>query len=429
MLGGGTFTTQDKILPGAYINFVSAARARAVLSERGTAAIALEADWGPEDVFTISSENRSFQQDVERLFGYTFWHDKLKGVRDLFARARVGHFYRLGTGGAKAQNPFAVARYSGVRGNALQIVIEPGEAESTFDVSVYLDTTEVNTQTVTSAADLIDNDYVTFIKTATLAPTAGTPLTGGTNGVLSNGDYQTFLDNIESYTFNALGCTSSDDTVKGLFAAFTKRMRDEVGMKFQCVIHKYPGADFEGIVSVENNEAPDMVYWVTGALAGCAINRSLTNSPYDGEFDVNVGYTQEQLENAILGGKFIFHRVGDIAHVLEDINTLRSFTETKSEDFASNQTIRVLDQIATDTAALFATRYLGIIPNDQAGRISLWNDIVSHRREMERIRAIEEFDPSDVTVVRGDHKKSVVVSDKVTPVNAMSQLYMTVVVE
>ena len=35
-LGGGTFVTQNKTLPGAYINFVSAA-ASATLSDRGIA--------------------------------------------------------------------------------------------------------------------------------------------------------------------------------------------------------------------------------------------------------------------------------------------------------------------------------------------------------------------------------------------------------
>ena len=34
-LGGGTFTSQNKELPGAYINFVSAASASAALSDRG----------------------------------------------------------------------------------------------------------------------------------------------------------------------------------------------------------------------------------------------------------------------------------------------------------------------------------------------------------------------------------------------------------
>ena len=36
--------------------------------------------------------------------------------------------------------------------------------------------------------------------------------------------------------------------------------------------------------------------------------------------------------------------------------------------FQSNQTIRVCDQIANDTAVLFNTRYVGTVPNDASGR-------------------------------------------------------------
>lgn len=114
--------------------------------------------------------------------------------------------------------------------------------------------------------------------------------------------------------------------------------------------------------------------------------------------------------------------------MLEDINTFISFTPDKSEDFSSNQTIRVLDQIANDIAALFQTKYLGAVPNDAAGRVSLWSDIVSHHRQLEQIRAIENFEDSDVNVQQGNSKKAVEVSDAVTPVNAMSKLYMTVTV-
>ena len=41
MLGGGVFVTQNKILPGSYINFVNASKATATLGERGVVAIAL----------------------------------------------------------------------------------------------------------------------------------------------------------------------------------------------------------------------------------------------------------------------------------------------------------------------------------------------------------------------------------------------------
>ncbi len=44
-LGGGTFSVQNKELPGAYINFVSAALADAALSGRGIVTMPLETDW------------------------------------------------------------------------------------------------------------------------------------------------------------------------------------------------------------------------------------------------------------------------------------------------------------------------------------------------------------------------------------------------
>ena len=90
--------------------------------------------------------------------------------------------------------------------------------------------------------------------------------------------------------------------------------------------------------------------------------------------------------------------------------------------------MRVCDQIANDIADIFNTRYLGVVPNDNAGRISLWNDIVKHHQQLMDIRAIENFSPEDVVVEQGDSKKAVVVTDLVTVVNAMAQLYMTVTV-
>lgn len=61
--------------------------------------------------------------------------------------------------------------------------------------------------------------------------------------------------------------------------------------------------------------------------------------------------------------------------------------------------------------------------------MSLWRDITKHHEQLQEIRAIENFDPENVTVEKGDTKKAVVVTDYVSPVNAMAQLYMTVWVQ
>ena len=434
-LGGGSFITQNKVLPGAYINFVSAARASSTLSDRGIVALALELDWGPdEEIFTVTQEE--FQNNSFKMFGYEYKHEKLKGLRDLFKNAKKAYLYKL-NGGVKASNAYATAKYKGSRGNEIKIVIAANvDDPSKYDVSTYLGTSLVDMQIVSTTKELIGNTYVDFITTATLQVTAGTALTGGTNGDPVTGtEYQGFLDKIESYSFNTLGCLSTTESIKNTFIAFTKRMRDEMGVKFQLVGHKCNGAEYEGVISVENvvldNGAigSELVYWTLGAEGACAVNKSCTNKKYDGEYIIDVNYKQGQLESAIKDGKLIFHKVGEEVRVLADINTFTTTTDEKGEDFKSNQTIRVLDQIANDTAALFNNKYLGNIPNDKSGRISLWNDIVTINKELQKIRAIEEFNPDNIVVEQGNSKKSVVVGQGITSVNAMEQLYMTVVVQ
>lgn len=433
-LGGGTFVTQNKILPGAYINFVSAAKASATLSDRGIAAMALELDWGVDnEVFEVTSGD--FQKNSIKLFGYDYTHEKLKGLRDLFKNIKTLYAYRLNSAGAKATNTYATAKYSGVRGNDLKVIIQKNtDDNSKFDVKTVLDTSLIDTQTVAAASELKDNDFLIWKKDATLAVTVSTPLAGGTNGAaVATGDYQTFLNKVESYSFNALGVVSETPAVNELFSAYGKRLRDEMGVKFQVVTWK-TAADYEGTVNVKNEITDDgwskasLVYWVTGVIAGCEVNKSNLNKKYDGEFTVNADFTQTQLENAIKAGEFTLHKVGNELRVLQDVNSLVTISDTKGDVFKDNQTIRVIDQIANDLAVLFKNKYLGTVPNDAAGRISLWTDIVKHHEQLQNIRAIENFADTDVTVSQGDTKKAVVVTDVVTVVNAMAQLYMTVTV-
>ena len=433
-LGGGTFVTQNKDLPGAYINFVALAKASATLSDRGAATMPLELDWGVEgEVFVVTNED--FQKNTLKIFGYSYDHNKMKGLRDLFKNITTLFAYRLNGGGAKATNTFATAKFGGVRGNDLKIVIQNNvDSETLYDVKTVLGTTVVDTQTVSNASELVANDYVSFKTDASLEVTAGVSLSGGTNGTVDGAAHQTYLDKIESYSFNAIGVIAVEDSIKSLYVNFCKRMRDEIGVKFQGVIYN-KAADSEAVVNVKNKITDEgwseagLVYWVTGIIAGCAINKSNLNKVYDGEFTVDVDYTQTQLIKAIKDGEFTLHKVGSDIRVLEDINSLVTVSETKGDVFKDNQTIRVIDQVANDIAVLFNTKYLGAVPNDEAGRISLWTDIVKHHEELQSIRAIEDFSDDDVKIAQGENKKSVVVTDAIKVVNAMSKLYMTVTVE
>lgn len=427
-LGGGTFAVQNKKLPGSYINFVAASRSSSLLGERGTVALALPLDWGPDNVI-MEIDREDFLHGSRSLLGYEYDDEKMKPLRETFRRARKVLLYKLaGEGAVAASNTLATAKQTGTRGNDLMTVVRANVIDpSKFDVLVYLDATLVFQQNaVATSGELIANDYVTWAEGVELALHVGEPLVGGTNGATATSQvWQTFLTKLEAHSFNVLACASETAEIAALVVAFTKRMRDEVGLKFQSVVYNVD-ADYEGTVNVAN--ASSMVYWTAGALAGARVFESLTNAIYDGENTVAVDYTQTQLEQALEAGKFLFHRVGDSVRVLEDINSLTTLSEAKSEEFKINQTIRVLDQIATDIATVFNTKYLGLIPNDESGRISLWSDVVNFLTELRESRAIDAFEEENVKVTEGKNKKAVVVSLGVTPISAMTQLYMTVVV-
>lgn len=431
--GGGTFTAQNKVLPGTYVNIVSASSASEVLSDRGIATMPLELDWGVEgEVFTVTADD--FCKKSKKIFGYDYAHEKMKGLRDLFLNIHTLYAYRLNSGGEKAANDFAAAKYSGIRGNDLKIVIQQNaDNESLFDVKTLLDAAVVDEQTVSKAAELLENDYVTFKADTVLSVTAASPLTGGTNGTADGTSYQSYADKIESYTYNAMGIVTTDETTEKLFVAFNRRMRDEMGIKFQLVVHNH-AADYMGVVNVKNKvtdadcSPASLVYWVTGVIAGCAVNKSCENMVYNGEYTANTDYTQNDLINARKAGEFTLHKANSTVRVLADINSMVTVTDDCGEIFKENQTVRVIDQLANDDAVLFNTKYLGMVPNDAAGRISLWSDLVKIRQALNDKRAIQGFKDSDVTIEQGENKKSVVVASNITVVNAMSQLYMTITV-
>ena len=433
-LGGGSFTTQNKVLPGTYINFVSAAASTPELSERGIATMPLELDWGKEgSVFTVSSEE--FQKNSMELFGYAYEHEKMKGLRELFRGASTLHAYRLNGGGTKAANDYATAKYSGTRGNDIRIVIqENADNTSMFDVITYLDSVKLDTQTVAKTDELKSNEYVDFKSGAVLAKTAAKPLNGGTNGTVDGKAYQDYADRIESYTFNTMGIVTTDETVKNMFVSFVKRMRDEVGIKFQVVLYQC-AADYMGVIDVKNKVEEEswpesaLVYWVTGAECGCMVNKSCQNKKYDGEFNVNTVYTQSELQTAIKAGEFVLHNVNSDIRVLEDINSMVTTTEECGDIFKDNQTIRVIDQLGNEDAVLFNTKYLGTVPNNDSGRISLWSDLVKIRQQLQDMGAIENFTDSDVEVTQGNSKKSVVVTGTVQVAGTMSKVYMTITVQ
>lgn len=434
MLGGGSFLTQNKILPGSYINFVSKNTGINVFGERGVVAIGIPMNWGQYLIKEITKED--FMNNSLSLFGYEYNAPELISIREVFRNAKKIIFYNLNRNNASYSScTYGTSKNFGIRSNDLKISIATNvDNTSKKDVKLYLGDSLVFSQTASNSSELEKNEYVNWKGNISLQNTALTNFTGGKNGSFTGSNVTSFLNQLESYSFNSLVIMVDNGDIEDIVIAYTKRMRDEIGKKFQCITINNSG-DYEGNICVYNSLNDDdydsyyIMAWVAGAVAACPVNKSLTNKLYDGEHSIDTEYTQATFESIIKSGDFCFHNVNGETRVLLDINTLTTTTSEKGEDFKDNQTVRICDQIAGDVAEIFNNYYLGKVPNDNAGRNSLWCDIVKHHQKLKDIRAIDDFDETAITVAKGDDNKSVVITDCITPANSMTKLYMTVTIE
>lgn len=425
-LGGGTFTLQNKVLPGSYINVVSTGSNTSTMGERGVVALPVALHWGnPGEVITVTAEE--FANDSLKIFCLPYEIESLAPFREVFKHAEKVHFYNVcdSNGSSAATCDYAAAKKDGYLGNELKLVVQKNiDDESLFDVSLYLGTILLFSQTVASASELSENPFVTW-RDRDLSVTAGLAFTGGKNGDITATSFQNALNAFESRYFNILICPVPEYI--DLFVAYTKRMRDEVGVKFQTIIPKDVAADYEGVIQLVEEQA-NGIHWAAGALAGCAENASCTNMTYDGELEIQTKYTRAELEKFIKAGVFMFHDVEGETRVLVDINSLTTYTNDKNESFSANQVIRVADGCSMDAARIFNNKFLGKIQNDAAGRVSLWNAILSNRREREVIRAIDLYDSGLLQVKQGEKRNSVVVTEVIVPISTMEKLYLTTVI-
>ncbi|MCD9026048.1 phage tail sheath family protein [Cohnella silvisoli] len=438
-MAGGTWVAQNKVRPGVYVNFVSDGGALGALGERGIAAMALSLPWGTsKQILTINAGD-----DVSELLGYDIAASQVLLVREALKRAKTLLLYRLNTG-TKASKAIgtltATAKYGGARGNDLTIIIQTNvDDNAKFDVITMLTGEEVDRQIVSAIADLTANAWVTWSGTGSLTTSAGAALTGGADGTTVNGDHTDFLSALELRDFQTVAYPGTDNTLKGVYAAFARRLRDTEGTKIQAVLENYPTADHEGVISVKNGvilsdgttlTAAQATAWVAGATAAASIAESLTYRGYDDATDANPRYTNSQTIAALEAGEFLFTASGGKAIVEQDINSLTSFTPEKGKQFHKNRVIRVLDGIGNDFKRIFESFYLGKVNNNADGRNLLKAEIISYLTSLQAANAVQNFDSqTDVQVTIGTDSDSVYVELNVQPVDAIEKIYMKVKVK
>lgn len=432
-MAGGTFVTQNKVRPGVYIDISSVPKPLGTLGERGITALALTLPWGPsKQLIAVEAGADTFDT-----LGYDITDASLLLVRESLKRAKTLLLYRLNEG-VKATATLTsltfTAKYSGVRGNDISVVVQANiDDPAKFDVKTLVSGAVLDTQIVSTITGLVANDWVVFSGTGALTVIAGLPLTGGTNGVVTNADHTAFLSALELQDFNTVGLTTDEAQLKSVYTAFVKRLREDEGKKVQAVLPNYPIADYEGVISVKNGvilsdgttlSNAQAVAWVAGATAAANVNEALTYSAYDDAVDVTPRYTNTTIIEALTSGEFVFTASDGRAIVEQDINTLHSFTTKKGREFRKNRVIRVLDGIANDLKSIFEKFYIGKVDNNADGRNLLRSEAISYFTSLQNINAIQNFDAqNDISFIQGVESDSVYAESFAQPVDSIEKIY------
>lgn len=431
-MAGGTWTTQNKVRPGAYVKVRSNGNVGTSDSITGVVALPLALDFGPEgEVVEINVSS-----DLTR-FGYDLTHEKLLLLREALKQAATVLLYRVGSGGkaAAVEGSLSVtALYGGTRGNDISVISKENvNITGAFDVETYLEGRLIDSQTAKTIGELSNNRLISFTGEGDLTAFS-IVLENGSNTAATANDYMTFFSKIQVYDFNTIALPVKDEVTKAAGASFINRMRNEEGKKCQLVVAGY-AANSEAVINIKNGVvlsdgtliSPEQATaWVAGASAAAGVATSLTYKAYDGATDVTQRYLNSEIITSLQNGEFVFTEKRGSAVVEQDINSLRSFTTEKSRDFAKNRILRVLDDIANNSKKTFEDNFIGKVNADQDGRELFKADRISYFNSLQGAGAITNFSADDVVVEAGNDKDSIVLNVQVQPIDAMEKLYMTV---
>lgn len=441
-MAGGNWIAQNKVRPGAYINFESEIPTNVLIGSRGIATMAMNLDWGEEGkLIEVTAGDLINGGSLSKIGMVASSEDSLLPSLAL-QNAQLLKIFRINSGGEKATlesgELTVTAKYNGTFGNKIAILITAG-TNNLFTVQTYADGYLVDSQKAATIQELENNEYVTFAGTGAITAMASTLLTGGQNGSTAmSAAYTAYFELLRTTKFNTIAVPTDDDTIVSNVISFVRELREEEGKYVQAVIaykqSRVTTIDYEGIIHnvngvVMNNRTisnVEFTAWVAGATAGADITDSLTGKVVTDATSIVGQLTSAQIIDGLGKGYFILSLNQDgSVKVEKDINSLHTFTQ-KSYIFSKNRVIRELDEIGSQIEGIWENTYLGKVTNNAEGRTLFKSSIINYLTDLRNAGAIDEFDTDYISVEQGVDIDAVIASIAVKPLDSMEFLYMTV---
>ena len=439
---GGIWTSQNKALPGVYIRFKTGTALGLTVGDRGVVTICEPMSWGPVAQVTPVT----LTTDVTPITGYDitapqnrFLQEMFKGTNRTSAPTTILLYRPTASGSAQATvttgELTATAVYPGARGNDISVVItELTDPESTFTVSTVVDGAIVDQQTAAQISELVANDWVTFSGTGALAATTGAALTGGADGTVESAAYSAYLSTIEPYKFDIMVYDGSDSTVQTALLSFIERVNENNGQYCQLVASGLSNPDSRYVININSpvtlSDGTDLTpqqvtWWAGGASAGALYNQSLTYAQYPGAVSTTM-QTVDQFTQAVQAGNFVLFAENGVVKVMQDINSLTTYTEDIGQVYSKNRVMRLCNTIANDIFQQFSESFIGVVNNNEQGRARFQAAIVGYLQQIQDNQGIQNFTSEDVEVLAGSAIDAIVVNVAIQAVDSVEKIYMTI---
>lgn len=427
---GGIWETQNKVRPDAYINFETNSLNTMGLDSNGALAVPVTFDWGETGKFIKLSSNTKFRA----LFGKSL--GDILPIREAFKATSNIFLYNLNGEGDRAKATAggltATAKYGGADGNKIHVTVIAG-LDGSINLKTYFDAVQVDSQKVATLEDLKSNDYVVF--TGTLPTSDATlTLTGGATVAATNESISEFASALDTLNFKTVAYGTDDNTTKSLLALKVKELRELAGKRVTLVTNKYNAADHESTVSVKNGvtldggevlTAKEAVYWFGAAFAASTVG-SLTYAKYPGAIEVET-LTNDEIIQALRDGHIVYAFNNDEVVVEQDINTFRSFTPKKNQDFRKGKIDRGMSIIENNTRHIFRKYFIGKVNNNDDGRDLFKKQLMKTVLDpYVRLGVIDPYLPEEIIIEQGDEKDAVFAVLGIKFIDAMEKLYMRV---
>ena len=421
-MAGGTWNlTNQPVLPGLYMNFVSAAGTAIQSGARGVVVAPVKSHWGPIGQFVeVNSEmvirEMFTDNETDGATAFSTLYLALLGGPNKLLAYRLGDssaaeaiIHLKNTESSSADAITLKAKYPGKRGNDFKVTIQPSPViANTKELKLYeggklLRTIALGSGEAAQAATAINEDtgnqWIVAEKIAegTLADVSGEAFAGGESGIsgITNADYIKATEAFETHDFHVLTLDGvTDAALRTSVVAWVKRVRgegkgiiatlggtsaeDTASDAVNTAIARSMASDFEGIVNVgtgakmngKEYSSSQVAAWVAGLIAGQSLKESTTYAvaPFE---DVTHRWTRSEQEQGVQNGVFLLVHDGRKVKVLRGVNSLNTLGEGKNRGWKKIRKIRVIDQINSDLQKTAEDHYIGKVNNTEEGRLAL----------------------------------------------------------